>query len=153
MKNECVVCIRNLFGKLVLIFIRASISVCMVAVVKMEVAFFGEQSYYYYHYYYYYYCCYCCLFNLIQIQNIIKLKIQINDKTNYTSHSLKLCLFTSNKVECLGVSFGVLEGGVFNLGGNFVAVMVKLRMEDFELVVQVIVRQVWGCLSGRVYVL
>lgn len=36
-EDECVVCIQNLGGSLVLIFIRASILICVVAVVVMGV--------------------------------------------------------------------------------------------------------------------
>lgn len=35
-EDECVVCIQNLGGSLVLIFIRASILICVVAVVVRE---------------------------------------------------------------------------------------------------------------------
>ena len=42
-EDECVVCIRNLFGRLVLIFIRAGVLVCAVVVVDVGVVFFGER--------------------------------------------------------------------------------------------------------------
>ena len=44
MEVECVVCTQNLGGKLVLIFIIAGISICMVVVVVVGVMFFGECS-------------------------------------------------------------------------------------------------------------
>ena len=45
MEDECVVCIRNLGGKLVLIFIMAGILVCVVAVVLVRMELFRECSF------------------------------------------------------------------------------------------------------------
>ena len=44
--------------------------------------------------------------------------------------------------------FGVMGGGVFDLGGDF-AVVVEVEAKALELVVKVVVRLVWGCFSGR----
>ena len=44
MEDQCEVCIGNLGGRLVLLFIRASISVCLVVMVVMGVVFLGECS-------------------------------------------------------------------------------------------------------------
>ena len=45
MEDECVVCIRNLGGKLVLILIMAGILVCVVAVVLVGMELFRECSF------------------------------------------------------------------------------------------------------------
>ena len=45
------------------------------------------------------------------------------------------------EVEYLGVSFE-LVGDILNLGGVFVAVVVEMKVEDFELEVEVVVRLV-----------
>ena len=52
-------------------------------------------------------------------------------------------------VECLGVSFGLVGGHIFDLVGGFVAVGVEREVDDLELEVGVIVRIVWDCLNGR----
>ena len=70
MEVECVVCIRNLGGRLVLIFIMAGILVCVVGVVLEGVVFCRE-------------------------------------------HSLLVM-----EVQCLGVGFVLVGGGIFNLSGN-----------------------------------
>ena len=68
MEVERVVRIQNLGGRLVLIFIRAGISVCVVEGVVVEVVFFRERS------------------------------------------------LSVTEVECLGVRFGLVRGGICNLG-------------------------------------
>ena len=103
MVDECVVYIRNLGGRLVLIFTRAGILVCVVGVVVVGVVFFRERS------------------------------------------------LSVTEVECLGVGVGLVGGGIFDLGGDFVAVVVKKGVEDFELVVKTVVRLVGDCLSGSMY--
>ena len=47
--------------------------------------------------------------------------------------------------------FGLVGGGIFNLGGDF-AVVVKVEVEDFELVVKIFVRLVWDCSNGGMYI-
>lgn len=44
MEDQCEVCIGNLGRRLVLLFIRASISVCLVVMVVVGVVFSGECS-------------------------------------------------------------------------------------------------------------
>ena len=83
-EDEYVVCIQNVGEKLVLIFIRAGILVCVVAVVVVGVKFFRERS------------------------------------------------FLVTEVECLGVSFGVVGGGIFDLGGNFAAVVLEVRWRIYN---------------------
>ena len=56
-------------------------------------------------------------------------------------------------VECLGVSFGLVGGDIFDLVGVFVAVVVEREVDDLELEVRVIVRLVWDCLNRRLYCL
>ena len=46
------------------------------------------------------------------------------------------------EVEYLGVSFELVGGDILNLGGVFVAVVVEMKVEDFELEVEVVVRLV-----------
>ena len=46
------------------------------------------------------------------------------------------------EVEYLGVSFELVGGDILNLGGGFVAVVVEMKVEDFELEVEVVVRLV-----------
>ena len=55
------------------------------------------------------------------------------------------------EVECLGVGFGLVGGDIFDLGGDFVAVV--LEMEDLDLEVGAIVRLLWDSLNGRMYFL
>ena len=105
MEDECEVYIRNLGGCLVLIFIRADILVCVMAVVVVGVMFFRKR------------------------------------------------VLSVTEVECLGVSFGLVGGGIFNLSGGFVVLVVEVRLEDLELVVKAVVRLIWGCLSGMMYFL
>ena len=45
-------------------------------------------------------------------------------------------------VECLWVSFGLVGGDILDLGGSFVAVVVEMEVDDFELEVEVAVRLV-----------
>lgn len=44
MEDEYVVCIRNLVGRLVLVFFRSGILICVVAVVVVGVVFFFGKS-------------------------------------------------------------------------------------------------------------
>ena len=46
------------------------------------------------------------------------------------------------EVEYLGVSFELVGGDILNLGGVFAAVVVEMKVEDFELEVEVVVRLV-----------
>ena len=63
----------------------------------------------------------------------------------------KRCLsVTEVEVECLGVSFELVEGDIFDLGGGLVAVLLEMEV-DVELEVGVVVRLVCGCLNGRLY--
>ena len=57
------------------------------------------------------------------------------------------------EVECLGVGFGLVGGGILNLDGGFVAVVVEMKVDDLELEVGAVVRLAWNCLNGRVYFL
>ena len=52
-----------------------------------------------------------------------------------------------------GVSFGLVGGGIFNLSGGFVVLVVEVRLEDLELVLKAVVRLIWGCLSEMMYFL
>ena len=45
------------------------------------------------------------------------------------------CSLLVTDVECLGVGFGLVGGGIFDLGGEFVAVVVKVEVEDLDLAV------------------
>ena len=60
----------------------------------------------------------------------------------------KVCLSVT-EVECLDVSFGLVRGDIFDLGEDFVVVVV----DDLELEVGAVVRLVWGCLNARLYFL
>ena len=53
-------------------------------------------------------------------------------------------------MECLGVSFELVEEDIFDLGGGLVAVLLEMEV-DVELEVGVVVRLVCGCLNGRLY--
>lgn len=44
MEDEYVVCIRNLVGRLVLVFFRSGILICVVGVVVVGVVFFLEKA-------------------------------------------------------------------------------------------------------------
>ena len=57
------------------------------------------------------------------------------------------------EVEYLRVGFGLVGGDIFNLYGDFVAKVVEVEVEDLELVVKAVVRLVWDCLNGRMYLL
>ena len=63
------------------------------------------------------------------------------------------CSLLVTDVECLGVGFGLVGGGIFDLGGDFVAVVVKVEVEDLDLAVKTVARQVWGCFGGNMYFL
>ena len=58
------------------------------------------------------------------------------------------------EMECLGVSFGLVENDL-QLGVVIVVVVVVVEMEVDELKweVGIAVRLVWGCLNGRPYFL
>ena len=103
MEDVCVVRIRNLDGRLTLIFARAGILVCVVVVVVVGVLFFRKYS------------------------------------------------LLVTEMECLGIGFGLLRGGILKLGGNFVAMVVKVEVKDLELVIKAVVRLVWGYLGRRIY--
>ena len=49
----------------------------------------------------------------------------------------------------LGVSFGVVGGDIFALGGGFLAVVMEMEVDDLESEGGVVVRLVWGCLNGK----
>ena len=51
------------------------------------------------------------------------------------------------------MGFGLVGGGILNLGGGFVAVVVEMKVDDLELEVGAVVRLAWNCLNGRVYFL
>ena len=55
-------------------------------------------------------------------------------------------------MEFLGVSFGLVEADILNLGGLFVAV-VLMEVGDLELEVGVVAKLVWSYLKGRLYFL
>ena len=57
------------------------------------------------------------------------------------------------KVECSGVSFGLMGGDIFDLSGGFIVVVLEMGVDDLKLEVGVVVRLVWGCLNGRLYFL
>ena len=44
-----------------------------------------------------------------------------------------------------------MRGDIFYLGGDFVAVVMEVEVDDLELEVGVVIRLVWGCLNGRLY--
>ena len=48
------------------------------------------------------------------------------------------------EVERLGVGFGQVGGNIFDLGGDFVAVVVVMEVEDLEVEVGAVVRPFWG---------
>ena len=57
------------------------------------------------------------------------------------------------EVECLGVGFGMVGGDIFDLDGDFVAVVLEMETEGFGVEVGAVVRLVWdsfnilfGCL-------
>ena len=56
-------------------------------------------------------------------------------------------------MDCLGLSFGLVGGDIFDLGESFVAVVVEMEVDDFESEVGIVVRLVWSCLNGRLYFL
>ena len=45
-------------------------------------------------------------------------------------------------IECLRVSFGIVGGGIFDLGGDFTVVVMNVEVGNFELVVKVFARLV-----------
>ena len=51
--------------------------------------------------------------------------------------------------------FWLVGGGIFKLGGNFVVavVVVKAKVEEFQLMVERFMRAVWDCFNGRIYFL
>ena len=56
-------------------------------------------------------------------------------------------------VECLGMGFGLVGGDIFDLGGNFVVMVVEIEVEDLELEVGAVARRVWDSLNERMYFL
>ena len=64
----------------------------------------------------------------------------------------KRCLSVM-EVECLEVSFGLVIGNIYYLGGDFVAVLVEMEVDDLELEVGTVIRLVWGCLNLRLHFL
>ena len=55
----------------------------------------------------------------------------------------KLYLVVTNvELDCLGMSFGLVGGDIFDLGGGFIKVVVEMEMDDLELEVGVVVRRV-----------
>ena len=44
------------------------------------------------------------------------------------------------KVECLGLSFELVEGNILDLGGDFVAKVVEMEVDKLDLEVGVVVR-------------
>ena len=67
--------------------------------------------------------------------------------------SFEKCCLSVMEVKCLGIGFGLMEGNIFDLAGNFVAVVVEMEVDDLELEVEVVVRLAWSCLNGRLYFL
>lgn len=57
-------------------------------------------------------------------------------------------LVLKGEVDCLGVSFGLVEGDIFDLDHTFV-VLVEIKVDDLELEEVVVFRLVWGCMNGR----
>ena len=53
----------------------------------------------------------------------------------------KRCM-SVKEVECLGVSFGLVGGDSFDLGWDFVVVVVEIKVDDSELEVVAVVRLV-----------
>ena len=68
------------------------------------------------------------------------------------SFSEKRCLSVT-EVECLRVGFGLVEGGIFDLSGGFIALVVEMEKDDLELEVGAVARLIWGCLNWRLYFL
>ena len=56
-------------------------------------------------------------------------------------------------MECLGLSFGVAEVDIFDMGRVFVAVVVEMVVDHLMLEVGYVVRLIWGCLNGRLHFL
>ena len=56
-------------------------------------------------------------------------------------------------VECLEVDFRLVGDGMFDLGGDFMVVLVEEDVEHLELGMEDAVWLVWGCLSWRMYFL
>ena len=67
--------------------------------------------------------------------------------------SFEKCCLSVMEVKYLGIGFGLMEGNIFDLAGNFVAVVVEMEVDDLELEVEVVVRLAWSCLNGRLYFL
>ena len=51
------------------------------------------------------------------------------------------------EVEFLGVGFRLVRSDIFDLGGDFVVVMLEMEIEDLELEVGAVVRLVWDSLN------
>ena len=56
-------------------------------------------------------------------------------------------------VECLEVNFRLVGDGIFNLGGDFMVVLVEKHMKHLKLGMEYAARLVWSSLSGRIYFL
>ena len=67
------------------------------------------------------------------------------------SFSEERCLSVM-EVECLGVSFGLVGGNIFDFVGA-VVVVVEMEVDDLELEVGAVVRIVWSCVNGKLYFL
>ena len=68
------------------------------------------------------------------------------------SFSEKRCLSVT-ELECLRVGFGLVGGDLFDFGGDFVAVVGEMEVDDLELEVGAVVRVVWSCVNGELYFL
>ena len=66
--------------------------------------------------------------------------------------SEKRCLSVT-ELECLRVGFGLVGGDLFDFGGDFVAVVGEMEVDDLELEVGAVVRVVWSCVNGELYFL
>ena len=47
------------------------------------------------------------------------------------------------------MGFGLVGGGIFNLGRDFMVAVVEVAVDKFKLVVKAFLRLVWACLNER----
>ena len=75
---------------------------------------------------------------------VVAVRVMVEAAVGVMSLFEKRCLPVSEvEVECFGVSFGLVGGDIFDLGGGFVFAVVEMEMDNLRLEVGAVVRLVW----------
>ena len=74
---------------------------------------------------------------------VVAVRVMVEAAVGVMSSFEKRC-FSGSEVEvgCLGVTFGLLENDIFDLGGGFVAVVVEMEVVNLRLEVGVVFKLV-----------